>query len=94
MREGECQQLRREQIGPDLLSLVQNPDQYSHHRDSTTVFDSTGWALEDYITMKLLLQYGRDLGCGTPVSLADLTQDPHNPYAGLGLSAETDRFAV
>ncbi len=94
VKEGECQQLDPEQIGPDLIALVQQAESFAEYRERCTVFDSTGWAIEDYVTVNLLLQYGRDLGCVTRVDLADLTQDPHNPYAGLTLTPGADRCAV
>lgn len=81
MREGESQQLRNDQIGPDLLNLVNNREQYLDHRNSTTVFDSTGWALEDQVAMGILMGYGRELGCGTKTNLANISSDPYNPYA-------------
>jgi ornithine cyclodeaminase/alanine dehydrogenase-like protein (mu-crystallin family) len=83
MREGECQQLRDDQIGPDLLALVNGEGKYLAYRDSCTVFDSTGWALEDQVTMGILMQYGRELGCGTDMNLANISSDPYNPYAAL-----------
>ena len=94
VKEGECQQLDPEQIGPDFIALVQQAESFAEYRERCTVFDSTGWAIEDYVTVNLLLQYGRDLGCVTRVDLADLTQDPHNPYAGLTLTPGADRCAV
>lgn len=93
MREGECQQLESSQVGPDLLRLVQEQDRYLPHRDRITVFDSTGWALEDYVTMNLLMDYGSQLGCGTEVSIADLAEDPHDPYAALEAASRENRQA-
>jgi ornithine cyclodeaminase/alanine dehydrogenase-like protein (mu-crystallin family) len=93
IREGECQQLEPSLIGPDLLQLVKEETRYQAYRDSSTVFDSTGWALEDYVTMNLLMDYGRQLDCGTEISIADLGEDPHNPYAALGSCGREDRQA-
>ncbi len=78
--EGESQQLRPEQVGPPLYEIIQKPELYSHHRQTLTVFDSTGWALEDAAAAQLLLNYARQLGLGEEVYLQHAPADPHNPY--------------
>jgi ornithine cyclodeaminase/alanine dehydrogenase-like protein (mu-crystallin family) len=80
VREGECQQLSADQIGPSLVDLVQGHDRYSDYRSSPTVFDSTGWALEDLIAADILTRLGKEAGCGTNVDLACLSADAKNPY--------------
>jgi ornithine cyclodeaminase/alanine dehydrogenase-like protein (mu-crystallin family) len=94
VHEGECQQLSSPDIGPDLLQLVQQAENFQQHQAGTTVFDSTGWAMEDYVTMNLLMNFGRELGCGTELSLANVSADPHNPYAMLGAEPHQDRGAA
>lgn len=79
-REGECQQLEPEEIGPSLVNLVQGCGRYSEYRSSPTIFDSTGWALEDLIAADILTRLGTAAGCGTPVDLACLSADAKNPY--------------
>lgn len=83
VREGECQQLADAAIGPDLCELVNAPDAFAHHRNGPTVFDSTGFALEDYAVAVLLTRYGESLGCGQSVALESLGADPKNPYGFL-----------
>lgn len=78
--EGECQQLDREDIGPDLPTLVREAGQFIGNRDSMTVFDSTGWALEDLITSEIIASLGAELDCGTAVELQCIADDPKNPY--------------
>ena len=80
VREGECQQLAPDHIGPSLVELVQDSDRYSTYRDSSTVFDSTGWALEDLIAANVLTRLGAETRCGLPVELACLGDDAKNPY--------------
>jgi ornithine cyclodeaminase/alanine dehydrogenase-like protein (mu-crystallin family) len=80
MKEGECQRLAPDMIGPALVELVQHPEAYAHARQTTSVFDSTGWALEDHVALQLLLDYADDLGLGTPMKLESVSNDPHNPY--------------
>ena len=80
IKEGECQQLAPEEIGPSLAELVASPNNGSHHRNRPTVFDSTGWALEDRVAMQMLLAHSERLGLGTSVQLEDIGSDPLNPY--------------
>ena len=84
--EGECQQLAPGEIGPDLRTLVQNPDAYADAKTSSTVFDSTGWALEDHVAALMLFDYARDLGLGRSVAFECLPPDPKDPYSLLDTS--------
>ena len=82
IREGECQQLKDlQQIGAELSSIVKHPDQYRHYQQQTTVFDSTGFALEDQVAMNMLLDYATELQVGTSVELESATADVKNPYS-------------
>jgi ornithine cyclodeaminase/alanine dehydrogenase-like protein (mu-crystallin family) len=81
LREGECQQLRPDQIGPELADLIKNDEMFSAQHGNSTLFDSTGWALEDYITVGILAGYGQKLGVGRDIELTRLLADPRNPYA-------------
>ncbi len=82
--EGECQQLQEnhqaEDIGPELVELVRNRPAYAGLRDSMTVFDSTGWALEDQTALGLMLDYAQELGIGNQLEIEQLPLDPQDPY--------------
>ena len=78
--EGECQQLAQDEIGADLATISHNPTAYAEHREKLTVFDSTGWAVEDLAAMEILLGYARELGLGHHVDLECISNDPMNPY--------------
>ena len=80
IKEGECQQLNSEDIQPELYQLIQTQKLYDHIRNQTTVFDSTGWALEDQVAMNLFLNYAREMKLGTLVQLESISADVHNPY--------------
>ncbi len=79
-KEGECQRLTADQIGASLVEIIQQPARYAYARYTTSVFDSTGWALEDQIALQMLLEYAAELGLGTAVELESASDDPHNPY--------------
>ena len=78
--EGECQQLSAEGIGADLTEVVKNPDKFKKIRNERSVFDSTGWALEDQVAMELLLEHALELGLGQEVAIENILRDSKNPY--------------
>ena len=78
--EGECQQLPPDEIGKDLASIAQDPKAYAKYRDQLTVFDSTGWAVEDLTAMELLLGYAKELQLGHYLEIESISSDPMNPY--------------
>lgn len=81
MAEGECQQLEPDQIGPSLASLVAHPEAYRDHLMRRTVYDSTGWALQDQAAVRLLMRHAASLDVGMLVELEDVGGDPLDPYA-------------
>lgn len=81
--EGECQRLEVTQIGPPLVEVVKHPLRYAHAREQTSVFDSTGWALEDHVALELMLAYAEALGVGRRLQLESASHDPHDPYGFL-----------
>lgn len=80
MKEGECQQLEPDEIGPSLAELVTGEDSYEGYRDRLTVFDSTGWALEDRVGIQLLLDHADRMGLGLLLELENISDDPLDPY--------------
>ena len=79
-KEGECQQLDEIQISTDLVGLVQRSEEYNDFQTQLTVFDSTGWALEDDVALRLLLDLAKELKIGTELELECVSEDPKNPY--------------
>lgn len=94
LREGECQQLAANEVGPDLVRLAQEPAAFEPWRARTTVFDSTGWALEDLVAMDLLLERAEAFGLGREIEIECHPPDPRHPYgfleepAALSLAAQ------
>lgn len=78
--EGECQHMMPEDIGPSIATLTGEPDQYKHQQQCITVFDSTGWALEDIVTMDLFREYAKVLNIGSDIQLETISSDHLNPY--------------
>ena len=81
LREGECQHLAPGEVGSSLDELVKEPLSFARRRDETTIFDSTGFALEDHVALEVLLAHAKRLGLGTELPLESLAYDPWDPYA-------------
>ena len=78
--EGECQVLAAEDIGPSLAHVAAHPESYRAWQDDLTVFDSTGWALEDQVAARILMNHAARLGLGTAIAIEDIGSDPLDPY--------------
>lgn len=78
--EGECQQMDPKKIGPTWVELIQNEALQETYRAGLTVFDSTGWALEDQVVANLFAEYAEQLGLGTKMNIESFTDDEKNPY--------------
>jgi L-lysine cyclodeaminase len=78
--EGECQQLEQINIGAGLVDVVQNWDKYTYLQNERSVFDSTGWALEDKVVMDLFLDCASELGLGQQLDIEHRPGDTKNPY--------------
>jgi L-lysine cyclodeaminase len=78
--EGECQQLDEKDIGATLVEVVQNWDKYAYLQNERSVFDSTGWALEDKVVMDLFLDCASELGLGQELEIEHRSNDTKNPY--------------
>lgn len=79
--EGECQQLAKGDIDAMLVDLVQRPEAYRHIRNRLSVFDSTGYAIEDQVVMELLHDYAVSLHLGTELNIESNMADVFDPYA-------------
>jgi ornithine cyclodeaminase/alanine dehydrogenase-like protein (mu-crystallin family) len=86
--EGECQQLEDDEIGSDLVEVIQNFEKYKRHQNKLTVFDSTGLALEDQVVMDLFLDLAKEFKIGKEVSLENISSDVKNPYHFLNQSVK------
>jgi ornithine cyclodeaminase len=81
--EGECQQLDAADIDASLVDLVKQPEHYRAVQEQLSVFDSTGYAIEDQVVMELLYDYANSLNLGTELAIESYTEDVFDPYAVL-----------
>jgi ornithine cyclodeaminase/alanine dehydrogenase-like protein (mu-crystallin family) len=82
-REGECQQLGGHELGPDLPTICARPELAHQNRWRTTVFDSTGFALEDHVALDLILELAIRAGLGQRVELECIPGDALDPYGSV-----------
>jgi hypothetical protein len=73
-------------MGPSLFELVQHQSKYVEFQSGSTVFDSTGFALEDLVAVRLLSKFALEHGFGEIVQVEALPPDPKNPYSCLTLA--------
>ena len=78
--EGECQQLSENDINATLTEVVQNPIQFSNIQNQRSVFDSTGWALEDRVIFELFMNWANELNLGRLIEIEQVSNDVKNPY--------------
>ncbi len=81
--EGECQQLESSDIGPSWVELIKSEELQQEYKSSVTVFDSTGWALEDQVVADLFADYTKELGLGTRMNIESYSSDEKNPYGAI-----------
>ena len=80
--EGECQQIPEEHVGPELWELLQTAAS-ADNTSRVTVFDSTGWAIEDDVALRLAYRLALQHDLGTDIVLESLSSDPYDPYSPL-----------
>ncbi|MEU5465648.1 ornithine cyclodeaminase family protein [Streptomyces althioticus] len=80
-REGESQQLRPAQPVTALAALAADPQRARERREGLTVFDSTGFALEDALAMEVFLEAAAEHGLGRRMSIEHHPADALDPYA-------------
>lgn len=92
--EGECQQLKPEQIAPELGTLLNQPEIFERLQGELSVFDSTGHAFSDYVTSLLFLHYAEQFSLGTDIALECIPRDPKDPYSFLSPAAILEQKAA
>jgi ornithine cyclodeaminase/alanine dehydrogenase-like protein (mu-crystallin family) len=83
-REGESQRLDTSEIGPELHEVVSDPERFASWRSRHTVFDSTGFALEDLAVLELVESLAIEHGIGRTIELEAIGGDPRDPYGFVG----------
>ena len=89
--EGECQRLAASSVGAELWQVAREGGAPADLVSAATVFDSTGWALEDYVVTQVTLEAAVSLGIGTELPLSAGVGDPKSPYRYFTKQAEQAR---
>lgn len=86
--EGELQQMPAEFTVTELWRVVAGLAEGRRSADEVTVFDSVGFALEDYSALRLLRDCARELGLGHDVALVPRMDNPKDLFGHMtGLAA-------
>lgn len=82
--EGDIQQLPADFVVHDLWRVLTGEVPGREHDDDLTVFDSVGFALEDYSVLRYVLQQATAHGIGQAVQLVPEADDPKDLYRHTG----------
>lgn len=81
--EGDLQQMPADFAVTELWRLVRDPASAPRGRDEVTVFDSVGFALEDFSALRLLADCAAELDLGIDSGLVARPRDPKDLFGEL-----------
>jgi ornithine cyclodeaminase len=81
--EGDLQQMPAEFAVTELWQVLAEPGRFQRQREAITVFDSVGFALEDYAALRLLRDCAREYGIGERIPLIATPRNPKDLYGEL-----------
>ena len=87
--EGEIQHQPADFPVTELWQVLRGERTGRDHADQVTVFDSVGFALEDFSALRFMHQTAERLGLGERISLVPQLADPKNLYGSLGSGCAT-----
>ncbi|OGT54723.1 MAG: ornithine cyclodeaminase [Gammaproteobacteria bacterium RIFCSPHIGHO2_12_FULL_41_15] len=79
-KEGEIQHLTQGDIYAELWELVQNKKPGRDNETDITLFDSVGFAMEDFAILKYVYEQANALGLGETVELVPTAKDPKDLF--------------
>jgi len=83
--EGDVQQMPADFPVTEIWRVLAGQAQGRLAAHEVTVFDSVGFALEDFSALRLLLACAEELGLGAPIALVPELDDPKNLFGQLDL---------
>ncbi|MCW8956997.1 MAG: ornithine cyclodeaminase [Gammaproteobacteria bacterium] len=81
LHEGEVQQLDESATYAELWQLVNGTKSGRVNASELTLFDSVGFALEDFSALRLVYQLTDELGCSESLSLLPELNNPKNLFS-------------
>ncbi len=85
--EGELQQMPAEFAVTELWRVLAGEVEGRRRADEVTVFDSVGFALEDFSALRFLRDAANELGLGQPLPLVPAMADPKDLFGLIGSEA-------
>jgi len=83
--EGDLQQMPADFAVTEFWRVLTGQAAGREHATQVTVFDSVGFALEDFSALRLLRDLARELGLGAPLDLIPQMADPKDLFGQLTL---------
>ena len=94
--EGDIQQMPADFAVTELWEVLNGSRSGRHNADEVTVFDSVGFAMEDYSALRFMYDAAIALGLGERIALIPALADPKNLYSALtqpiSRTADVDRI--
>ncbi|KFN50618.1 ornithine cyclodeaminase [Arenimonas composti] len=85
--EGELQQMPADFAVTELWQVLTGAAPGRRSRDEVTLFDSVGFALEDYSALRLLRDVAAEMRLGREAGLIPALRDPKDLFGGLAVPA-------
>ena len=85
--EGDLQHLEADFAVTEIWRVLQGLVRGRVDDQQVTVFDSVGFALEDFSALRFMRDNARRLGVGRPIALIPALADPKNLFGSIGLVA-------
>jgi ornithine cyclodeaminase len=92
--EGDIQQMPADFAVIELWRVLSGRTDGRESARQITVFDSVGFALEDFSALRWLRDSARELGLGTPTELVPALADPKDLYSLIGVPQRERGAAV
>jgi ornithine cyclodeaminase len=86
--EGDVQQMPADFPVTEFWRVLAGLAPGRESREQVTVFDSVGFALEDFSALRLLRDLSQQLGLGAPLDLIPQMANPKDLFAELGLDGQ------
>jgi len=89
--EGDLQQMPADFEVTELWRVLSGQTAGRTSDAQVTVFDSVGFAIEDYAALHFLHDMARELGIGDVIQLVPQMNDPKDLFATIGATADLQR---
>jgi len=92
--EGDLQQMPADFAVTELWRVLTGQARGRQRADEITVFDSVGFALEDFSALRLVQQLAAELGLGAPLELIPALADPKDLFSQLQLRGQPEGLVL